>query len=33
MALPLYQSMLKRYPDHPATQEARWVLREELDQA
>jgi hypothetical protein len=33
MALPLYQSMLKRYPDHPATQEARWVLREELGQA
>ncbi|MDO5624710.1 MAG: hypothetical protein Q4G71_08485 [Pseudomonadota bacterium] len=29
-ALPVYQALHKRYPDHPATQEAAWVLREEL---
>jgi hypothetical protein len=29
-ALPVYQAMLRHFPDHPCTQEARWVLREEL---
>jgi hypothetical protein len=29
-ALPVYRAMLRRFPDHPATREAQWVLREEL---
>ncbi|MFV0680038.1 hypothetical protein [Ottowia sp.] len=33
MALPIYQSMQRRYPDHAATQEAAWVLRDELKSA
>ena len=31
-ALPIYQALQRRYPDHPATQEAAWVLRDELHQ-
>ena len=29
-ALPIVQAMQRRFPDHPATQEAQWLLREEL---
>ncbi|MDO5290934.1 MAG: hypothetical protein Q4F13_15070 [Pseudomonadota bacterium] len=29
-ALPVYHTLRKRYPQHPTTQEAAWVLREEL---
>ena len=29
-ALPIVQSMQRRFPDHPATQEAQWLLRDEL---
>ncbi|MDR2240208.1 MAG: hypothetical protein LBE33_07185 [Zoogloeaceae bacterium] len=29
-ALPIYQTLARRYPDHASTEEAAWVLREEL---
>jgi hypothetical protein len=29
-ALPIVQAMQRRFPDHPATQEAQWLLRDEL---
>ena len=29
-AVPVYRALERRYPDHPSTQEAAWVLREEL---
>ena len=32
-ALPVYQALQRRYPDHPSTQEAAWVLRDELGTA
>jgi hypothetical protein len=32
-ALQVYQTLRKRFPDHPCTEEARWVLREELGEA
>ena len=32
-ALPVMQTLQRRYPDHPSTQEAAWVMRDELGQA
>ena len=32
-ALPVMQALQRRYPDHPCTQEAAWVMRDELGQA
>ena len=29
-ALPVMQALQRRYPDHPSTQEAAWVMRDEL---
>lgn len=31
-AVPVYQAMQRRYPDHPSTQEVAWLLRDELKQ-
>ncbi len=32
-ALPVMQALQRRYPDHPSTQEAAWVMRDELEKA
>jgi tetratricopeptide (TPR) repeat protein len=29
-AIPIYEALKRRFPNHPSTQEASWVLREEL---
>ena len=29
-AMPVLQAMQRRYPDHPCTQEAAWVMRDEV---
>ena len=29
-AMPVLQAMQRRYPDHPSTQEAAWVMRDEV---
>ena len=30
-AMPVLQALQRRYPDHPSTQEAAWVMRDELE--
>ena len=30
-AMPVLQAMQRRYPDHPSTQEAAWVMRDEVN--
>ncbi len=30
-AMPVMQALQRRYPDHPSTQEAAWVMRDELE--
>lgn len=32
-AMPVLQAMRRRYPDHPSTKEAEWVLRDELEKS
>jgi hypothetical protein len=33
VAWPIYEALARRYPDHPSTQEAAWVLRDEVKAA